>query len=230
MTLPNALWYAGQRRSASADARRHHPPAAPSRTEGAPRRAEPNARQAGSSSPDGAPPGLPEYTQYLLDVSAAIMIAVPCCDDENPALRVSERSALRSRIRAMTHAMQADVSYTVLIVALLYALRYRQGLAQTPGPIGRSSRRRTAYAAAPFSRDLVLLGALVLASKYVNDHPQSNAHWAAVLGVSADVMNLVERTVLVGMRYRMHVAPAGFSAWVSFLFDTPRLQAYLCAT
>lgn len=68
----------------------------------------------------------------------------------------------------------------------------------------------------------MFLAALILATKFLQDHAYSNKCWSKVSGLSISEINAIEVTFLNLIDYRLFVSPATFQKWIfRNVGDTP---------
>lgn len=112
-----------------------------------------------------------------------------------------------------------EITYTTLLVALLYILRYRHGLENNRTSTSSEQRR--------LGRPLVLVVAIMLASKFISDQHVSNETWAAENRLNLLQINTAEIIFLKTVDHRLHIDPKSFQRWVSFIFQPHKVSPYM---
>jgi len=106
------------------------------------------------------------------------------------------------------------VSYSVLLTALLYLLRLRQGL---------KTMDTTRLDPKANSLPLTLVTSLVLANKFLQDRHPCNAAWSIQTGISPQDICRGEMFFLEVIEHRLVVEPSAFQKWISLLFHPANL-------
>lgn len=147
-----------------------------------------------------------DYSTYLVDVSVTLL---------QTATNSSENArTLVDKIRCLYKTSR--VSYSILLVALIYLLRYIQMRQPHQQPI-----------ILQFTKGHRLMAVCVmLACKFVQDRNASNESWAGLAGCSLEEFNAEEETLLRCIEYRMWITKAVFERWTEFLFRRDLLQSY----
>jgi hypothetical protein len=113
----------------------------------------------------------------------------------------------------------SKVSYSVLLTALLYLLRFRHSF----------SRRPACATSTPFSSNtllIVFVSALVLSNKFLHDRHSSNQIWSAYTGISTAELNRGEIFFLNTIQHQLFVDQGAFQKWMSVLFQPKNLLPY----
>ena len=72
----------------------------------------------------------------------------------------------------------------------------------------------------------ILVTALMLASKYLNDRNASNSAWSRISGIPLETLNQMEMKLLSFIEYKLHVEVDLFDRWIKFLFQPTKLTNY----
>lgn len=146
-----------------------------------------------------------DYGSYLVDVSCMML--------SNLCLNV-KKDLIRGLFK------QSRVSYSILLVSLIYLLRYIQ--------LKQINQQFSSLKSNGHDSGLRLMTTcLVLACKFVQDRNASNEAWASLAHCSVDDLNDEERLVLNGLQYRLWVTEKVFSKWTQYLFKRDNLTNYL---
>ncbi|ORX79703.1 hypothetical protein K493DRAFT_321007 [Basidiobolus meristosporus CBS 931.73] len=94
-----------------------------------------------------------------------------------------------------------DAPSTVVFVGLNYLYRLRTSGIFTEDPACGSEYR-------------VLVVALLVASKYIEDQSYSNQSWSEVSGFDAEEVNLMEREFLTELDWNLWISPEEYEGWI----------------
>ena len=124
---------------------------------------------------------------------------------------------------------RSNLSNLVFVLGLKLTHMYRQRLAQakereeesssTPSSLSSS----TSYSAAPRPADVIqnaqhqLIVGIMLANKYTEDRPHSNAAWSRITGLPAETVNRLEASFLRVLGHKLFVEEAEFKEWMLVL-------------
>ena len=141
-----------------------------------------------------------DFACYLTDVTRAMLQSVG-----QPA----DASSIQAIFR------QSRVSYSTLIIGLLYLLRYTQSPA-------------TAVFGATSDGKVTLAVCLLLASKFLQDRNASNAAWCALAGIPLPLFNQAECRFLTSIEHRLCVSEPVFAKWADYLLRNAQSTASAC--
>lgn len=116
----------------------------------------------------------------------------------------------------------SKVSYSVLLTALLYILRFRHAFSNNPLDVMNISK------CLPSSNTVlvVFVSALVLSSKFLHDRHTSNLAWASHTGISSAEINRGEIFFLNVIQHQLSVDQTAFHKWMTILFQPGNLVPY----
>lgn len=115
---------------------------------------------------------------------------------------------------------QSRVSYSVLLIALLYLLRFRHYFVMRRRPCSSS------LPSAPHLLPIILISSLVLSTKFLHDRHSSNQVWATMTGVPTIDINRGELFFLNVIQHQLCVDQGAFQKWMSMLFQPKHLVPY----
>lgn len=117
---------------------------------------------------------------------------------------------------------QSRVSYSILLTALIYLMRFKYKL-----DLGIANNTLTSI---PFFNhnfiSLMFLLSLVISSKFLLDRHPSNPSWSMISGITNEELKRGEVYFLSIIDYRLHVQKDTFSNWTGYIFDPKKLYNY----
>ena len=113
---------------------------------------------------------------------------------------------------------QSRVSYSVLLVGLLYLLRFRNS-------IGRRKPQSKRFHHSHFLL-LMFVISLLLSNKFLHDRHSSNSAWASYSGFPLGDINRGEIFFLNVIEHDLHVEKEAFHRWVNSIFHPSNLEPY----
>ena len=136
-----------------------------------------------------------QTAEGFMDLTTFISLYPTCC-----AVEVSRQRDILSFVRYVTLSMP-DINRSVFIVALIYLSRYRKAtLERNTDALNRCGH-------------CLLLAAMLLSSKYLNDFSYVNKDWSDVAGLGLGQINLLEADMLKTIGYSLFVSSEEHHAW-----------------
>lgn len=152
-----------------------------------------------------------EHSDYLVSISATLLQNIT----KGRAGIYEDQELLIQEIRKIYR--DSRVSYSVLLVALVYLLRFIQ--------TGNGTQDAELFALLRSTNRFRSLGgrmiavSLVLACKFLQDKNASNEAWAGLASCSLTDFNAAEELFLRAIDYRVWVTKAVFDRWTCLLFS-----------
>lgn len=115
----------------------------------------------------------------------------------------------------------SKVSYSVLLTALLYLLRFRHLFLVRPACNVPTMQSPTCTAL-----PMIFVSSLLLSTKFLHDRHPSNATWAAMTGIPTIEINRGELFFLGVIGHQLNVDQAAFNKWTGIMFNPKHLAPY----
>lgn len=163
-----------------------------------------------------------DYPRYLADVSVMLIRSLKF-DCKATASQVAQHMGPHYHDRLLEYVSnlfrQTRISYSIVIVGLLYLLRFQQQF-----------KRRLANAAAVFRAEdnafVLFVAAMMLSSKFLMDRPPANSCWSLNARVPLSIVNRQELLFLNVIGHEMYVESEYFQNWIRYLFHPRHTTPY----
>jgi hypothetical protein len=151
-----------------------------------------------------------DYPRYLADVSVMLIRAVKFdCKMNNQQISTQIPPGYGDRLFDYVSNLfrETRISYSIVIVGLLYLLRFHQRLR---GRLGVFKKDDNAF--------VLFVVAMLLSSKWLCDRPLANSCWAKHAQISLGIINHQELFFLNAIGHDLYVEAKFFDNWVKYLF------------
>lgn len=169
------------------------------------------------------PPHCIDYMRLLVDTFSSMMdsIAGYCECDQGRAFSRNYASRYTSFVHAVFK--KGRLTYSVVIIGLLYLARFRHALFNAfhqPSFILEREKRRSDFV------PKIFLAALLISTKFLCDRHGTNAGWAKDHQLSLFEVNWSEALFLSVIKHDVNVSERSFNSWMTQVFSPDSVRQY----
>jgi hypothetical protein len=159
-----------------------------------------------------------DYPRYLADISVMLIRAVKFdCKVTSQQISTQIPPGYGDRLFDYVSNLfrETRISYSIVIVGLLYLLRFQQRLR---GRLGVFKKDDNAF--------VLFVVAMLLSSKWLCDRPLANSCWAKHSQISLGIINHQELFFLNAIGHDLYIEAKFFENWVKYLFHPNHILNY----
>lgn len=158
-------------------------------------------------------------------------LSAPTCPKNGP---INTKAVLSLRTFIQETLRRSRTSYSTLQVALYYLIVVKAHVPRFDFTMEQPEESRS-FRALQCGRRM-FLSALILASKYLQDHNYSARAWSKISGLSTHEINFNEMTFLSAIKWKLHIGESVFQRWTDIVLrytnslqpPTPPASPFTC--